>query len=301
MNGEIKNIDVLDIKNDITDGYKNIKPEKEMSLKEMNDVVSTEFDKASKDFDKNNKESELIHPKPGDIVYPGVDPRPVKPIRPWPDIPDDLIPVKPVWPGNDPKLVDQEMFYGDIKLGKNDNINNEKETKVTGDNEVNHSDNQEVKGLTEEEKEKIKDETGWSDEIIDYIKNMEQYEIYKNADLVETEINGRKCLVKKNLDMDYVSEKTKDDEHPDGISNRELMANGRSPYDSKTGEKLELHHMGQEADSPFAELCENSEHGDGNSSILHDNDKPSWRRDPEAKNYYNNVEKPKHWEERSKE
>lgn len=50
-------------------------------------------------------------------------------------------------------------------------------------------------GLTDEEKAKIKEETGWSDEIIDNIANMKQYEVLKNAGLKEVEINGRKCLL----------------------------------------------------------------------------------------------------------
>ncbi|MBE5882782.1 MAG: hypothetical protein E7289_10835 [Lachnospiraceae bacterium] len=150
-----------------------------------------------------------------------------------------------------------------------------------------------TEGLTDEEKEKIKEETGWSDEIIDHIENMEQYEIYKNAGLHEAEIDGRKCLV-KDIDMDYVDPKT-------GMTNRELMAKGRSPIDSKTGEKIELHHMGQDPDSPFVELCENSEHGDGNHSVLHPKNEDSWRNNPELKNQYNNVDKPNHWKERAKE
>lgn len=153
--------------------------------------------------------------------------------------------------------------------------------------------------LTAEERLQIKEETGWSDKIVDSIKNQKQYEIYKEADLVEKNIGGRACLVKRDLDLDYVSDKTIDDNHPNGVSNRELMMQGRSPYDSKTGEKLELHHMGQEYDSPLAELCENSEHGDGNHSNLHDDKKESWRRNPDLKNQYNNVDKPLHWKERS--
>lgn len=154
-------------------------------------------------------------------------------------------------------------------------------------------------GLTDKEKIAIKKETGWSDEIIDCIKDMEQYEIYKKADLVEAEVNGRECLVKRELDLDYVSEKTIDDEHPDGISNRDLMKEGNSPYDAKTGEKIELHHMGQKYDSPFAELCENSEHGDGKHGILHNLEGESWRRDSQLKTQYNNHDRPNHWKERS--
>lgn len=124
-------------------------------------------------------------------------------------------------------------------------------------------------GLTEEEKAKIKEETGWSDEIIDNIKNMKQYEILKNAGLVEVEINGRKCLIKENIDLDYTDE--------DGVSNRDRIARGLAPLDSKTGKPIELHHLGQKADSPLVELTEEEhrtgeyEDGKKNQSLWHDN------------------------------
>jgi hypothetical protein len=148
-------------------------------------------------------------------------------------------------------------------------------------------------GLTDEEKALIKEETGWSDEIIDHIENMDQYEIYKNANLHEAEIDGRKCLI-KDIDMDYVDPKT-------GKTNRELMIEGRSPIDPETGDKIELHHMGQEYDSPFAELCEDTEHGDGKYSVLHTKMEGSWRKDPKLLNQYNNVDRPNHWKARAKE
>ena len=125
------------------------------------------------------------------------------------------------------------------------------------------------KGLTEEEKAKIKEETGWSDEIIEHIQNMKQYEILKNAGLIEVEINGRKCLIKENIDLDYTDE--------DGVSNRERIARGLAPLDSKTGKPLELHHLGQKADSPLVELTEEEhrtgeyEYGKKNQSLWHDN------------------------------
>lgn len=148
--------------------------------------------------------------------------------------------------------------------------------------------------LTEKEKAFIVKETGWSDEIVNSIqKSMEQYEVYKNAGLHEAEIDGRKCLV-KDIDMDYTDPKT-------GLTNRELMEKGRAPIDAKTGEKIELHHMGQDFDSPLAELCENSEHGDGKDGILHDKKVESWRQDSEKSKVYNNIERPNHWKARAKE
>lgn len=151
-------------------------------------------------------------------------------------------------------------------------------------------DNQAPQELSTNQKELIKKETGWDDEIIDRIKTMSQYEIYKNANLTQKEINGRKCLV-KNINLDYVDPKS-------GKTNRELMAMGRSPYDDKTGERIELHHMNQEFDGPFAELAENTEHGDGNQTILHLKGSDSWRNDPQKKNQYKNHDRPEHWQKR---
>lgn len=124
-------------------------------------------------------------------------------------------------------------------------------------------------GLTEQERERIKEETGWSDEIIDKIENMEQYEILKNAGLIEVEINGRKCLIKENIDLDYTDE--------DGVSNKDRISRGLAPLDRETGKPIELHHLGQKVDSPLVELTEEEhrtgeyENGKKNQSLWHDN------------------------------
>lgn len=131
------------------------------------------------------------------------------------------------------------------------------------------SDNRYQEGLSEEEKTKMKEETGWSDEIIEKIENMKQYEILKNAGLKEVEINGRKCLIRENIDLDYTDE--------DGISNRYRIVSDLAPLDSETGEPLELHHLGQKADSPLVELTRvehrtgEFEGGKKNQSLWHNN------------------------------
>lgn len=123
--------------------------------------------------------------------------------------------------------------------------------------------------LTEAQKETIIAETGWSSEIVDCIKNMKQYEILKNAGLIEAEINGRKCLIKEKIDLDYTD--------ADGVSNRDRIMRGLAPLDSKTNKPLELHHLGQKADSPLVELTEEEhrtgedENGKKNQSLWHDN------------------------------
>ena len=98
---------------------------------------------------------------------------------------------------------------------------------------------------------------------------MKQYEILKNGGLKEVEINGRKCLIKENINLDYTD--------ADGVSNRDRIARGLAPLDSKTGKPLELHHLGQKADSPLVELTEEEhrtgeyEGGKKNQSLWHDN------------------------------
>lgn len=147
--------------------------------------------------------------------------------------------------------------------------------------------------ITEEDKERIKEETGWSDEIIDNIANMRQYEILKNAELKEVEINGRKCLVKENIDLYYADE--------DGVTNQERMARGLAPLDSKTGKPIELHHLGQKADSPLVELTEEEhrtgeyENGKKNQSLWHDNNVET-EVHGEGNNW--DQERKEHWKER---
>ncbi|WP_262174226.1 HNH/ENDO VII family nuclease [Saccharococcus sp. Marseille-Q5394] len=146
--------------------------------------------------------------------------------------------------------------------------------------------------LTDGQKLRIKEESGYSDEVIAHISSWEEYEVYSDAGLKETTINGRPCLI-RDIDMDYVDQKT-------GLTNRELMEKGLSPIDAKTGEKIELHHIGQEADSPFAELTADSEHGK-EYKTLHTKETESWRNDTSLKNQYNNVERPNHWKSRATE
>lgn len=171
-----------------------------------------------------------------------------------------------------------------------------KKTSEEGMNKSDASETRSLESLTEEEKAQIKEETGWSDEIIENIKNMKQYEILKNAGLIEVEINGRKCLIKENIDLDYTDE--------DGISNRDRMARGLAPLDSKTGKPIELHHLGQKADSPLVELTEEEhrtgeyEDGKKNQSLWHDN---TVETDVHGEGNNWNQERKAHWKARAEQ
>ena len=146
-------------------------------------------------------------------------------------------------------------------------------------------DNNEQKGLTQEQKDKIKEETGWSDEIIDAIGSMEEYQIYKDAGLIEAEIDGRKCLINPNIDMDQ--------KDAFGRTNKERMEQGLAPLE-KNGNPIELHHIGQKNDSPLAELTQEQHRSKENYSILHDT-----KKDSEIDRKAFDNERENHWKARA--
>ena len=134
-------------------------------------------------------------------------------------------------------------------------------------------------------KEKLKAETGWSDEIIDAIGSQEEAEIYKNSGLIEAEVNGQKCLIRTDIDMDQKDEF--------GRTNKERMQEGKAPLD-KDGKPIELHHIGQKSDAPLAELKREEHRGKGNDAILHDKNKNS-----EIDREVFATQRTEHWKSRS--
>jgi hypothetical protein len=119
-------------------------------------------------------------------------------------------------------------------------------------------------GLTDKEKEFIKKEKGWSDVIVDNINSFAEYEIYKNAGLTEAEINGKKCLIRGDINCEQKDSM--------GRSNKERAEKGLPPL-NKDGKIIELHHIGQHSDSPLAELLPEEHRMNGNDTILHDKQK----------------------------
>lgn len=142
-------------------------------------------------------------------------------------------------------------------------------------------------GLSDDDKAIVKEETGWSDEIIDAIGSMEEYEIYKNASLQEAEIGGKKCLIRSDIDWEQNDDM--------GRTNRERAEQGLSPI-NKEGKVIELHHIGQHANSPLAELTPDEHRGKGNDAILHEKTKES-----EIDRQAFARERSAHWEARANE
>lgn len=170
-------------------------------------------------------------------------------------------------PGKKEPEIDFREMLRKIETNENLNPNSEILSQVKENYTKENNENTEVKKeLTNEEKQKIKEETGWSDGIVNYIRSMKEYEIYKNAGLEEREINGKKCLIRSDIDLELKDEK--------GRTNKERMEKGKPPL-YKNGESIELHHIGQKSDSPFAELTKSEHIKNGNDTILHDKNKES--------------------------
>jgi hypothetical protein len=68
-------------------------------------------------------------------------------------------------------------------------------------------------------------------------------------------------LIRDDIDWNQVDEK--------GRTNQQRVEDGKAPL-NKNGEKIYLHHIGQHADSPLAELTFKEHRSDGNDTILHD-------------------------------
>ncbi len=141
--------------------------------------------------------------------------------------------------------------------------------------------------LTKDEKVQLKERTGWSDDIIDNIRNMKEAEIYIDANLKEVEINGKKCLIKTDIDWNQKDKM--------GRTNKERVEGepSYSPVD-KNGKPIELHHIGQKQDSPLAELTAKEHIGKGNYTILHNKD---IRSEIDRKEF--DKERKEHWKTRA--
>lgn len=119
--------------------------------------------------------------------------------------------------------------------------------------------------LSDETKEVLSEE-GYSDGVIDSINSEEEAAIYQEAGLECQTVNGNDALINTDIDLDQIDAL--------GDSNLERMAKGKPPLDVN-GKPIELHHVGQKADSPLAELTRAQHMEGGNCSILHDATKES--------------------------
>lgn len=140
--------------------------------------------------------------------------------------------------------------------------------------------------LSDEQKNELS-ERGYSEDVIEAIGSKEEADIYTEAPLVCEKVNGKDALIRTDTDLEQ-----KDDF---GDTNLERMEKGKSPLD-KDGKPIELHHIGQTADAPLAELTKSEHMSNGNDSILHDKSKESEIDRTEFK-----KEREEHWKARAED
>ena len=144
----------------------------------------------------------------------------------------------------------------------------------------------ELTPLSDETKEVLSEE-GYSDEVIDSIASEEEAAIYQDAGLECQTVNGNDALINTEIDLDQTDSL--------GDTNLERMEKGKAPLDAN-GKPIELHHVGQKADSPLAELTHAQHMEGGNNTILHDTTKES-----EIDRGAFGKEREAHWKARAEE
>jgi len=118
-----------------------------------------------------------------------------------------------------------------------------------------------LNGLTMNEAAAIQKESQYPLDVIKQFSNMDQYKICKEAGLTTKMINGKTTLI-RSIDLNYIDEAT-------GLTNLELMQQGRAAIDPISGLPYELHHIGQKADSTLAILTKAEHMQNGNNKIWH--------------------------------
>ena len=135
-------------------------------------------------------------------------------------------------------------------------------------------------------KKEIQEKTGWSEEITDQLVSEDEAEVYMNANVEEMEVDGRKDLVKTDIDLELKDEF--------GRTNLERMECGLSPI-TADGSKIELHHIGQKENGSLVELTTEEHRGTANDMILHDKTRSS-----EIDRVDFRAEREAHWKERAR-
>lgn len=140
-----------------------------------------------------------------------------------------------------------------------------------------------------QQKEELKKASPYSDDITSHIQSYDELRLYYSLQLRERFVTRPVLVADVDPDLWVASE---------GATNLELMKKGNAPYlfDAPEG-KFELHHIGQDYNSPFAELTK--EDHDSNNQILHIAGKASWRNDPNAEQKFT-IERKEHWIKRAK-
>ena len=121
-----------------------------------------------------------------------------------------------------------------------------------------------LNGLTMNEAAAIQRESKWPLEAIKSLHSTAEYNIYKEASLVPTQLADGSWAFLRKIDWKLVDDL--------GRTNVQRVMAGLAPIDP-TGMPYELHHIGMRADSPLAILTNAEHHLKENFNILHWADK----------------------------
>ncbi len=121
----------------------------------------------------------------------------------------------------------------------------------------------------------IQKETKYPLDVIKQFHSMEEYNVFKAANLKSALVNGKTALVQQ---------------VPMTEENIALMKAGKAPLDAN-GVPFELHHVGQTNDSTLAILTQDQHRGKGTFKILHD-----WFGESRIdRKLFDSVTKPEFW------
>jgi hypothetical protein len=102
----------------------------------------------------------------------------------------------------------------------------------------------------------IQKESHYPLDVIREFHSVDEYSVFKSANLKPFSINGRTALIRTDINLYQTDEF--------GVTNLQRMLEGKAPI-SATGETFELHHVGQNNDGIIAILSS----GEHDSSALH--------------------------------
>ena len=170
------------------------------------------------------------------------------------------------------------------KMSPNELLKNSEKLGISGDKA-------EIENIKNEvnEKQKISEQSDYSKEVNNRIRSVDELNVYKNEGLEEREVNGRIVLKDNSIDINLKDEK--------GRTNLERMEKGLAPID-ENGKPYNLHHIGQNSDSPLAELKD--EVHKKNDAILHDKSKPTEVHGSNSEVNWD-KERSEHWKARAEE
>ncbi|MBQ4333439.1 MAG: IS1595 family transposase [Clostridia bacterium] len=138
----------------------------------------------------------------------------------------------------------------------------------------------------EEERQYICEDSPYSKVITSTFGSYAEFSHCHSLRLQEAVVTRPALIREINWDLFVTSE---------GKTNRELVEDGGSPYAEDKAEGLiELHHLGQRFESPFAELTMIEHMRGGNNKRIHLNEGKSWREDEEKVSAFAS-ERQKYW------